>query len=65
MKSIRLAAMSLAVAMSGAMAQDAPYVTPETPLGTGRHPAVMLAEPTLPTHTVYRPKDVATLGGEK
>ncbi|WP_457419382.1 alpha/beta hydrolase [Roseateles sp. P5_E7] len=66
MKSFRLAALlTLALAITSAVAQDAPYVTPDTPLGTGRHPAVMLAEPTLPTHTVYRPKALATLGDEK
>ncbi len=42
-----------------------PYVTPDTPQGTGPHPAIMEADPGLVTHTVYRPKDLAALGKEK
>ena len=41
------------------------YVTPDTPQGTGRYPAVMEADPGLVTHTVYRPADLAALGKEK
>jgi dienelactone hydrolase len=33
--------------------------------GTGSFPAVMEQDPGLPTHTVYRPKDLAALRGEK
>lgn len=36
--------------------------TPSTPAGTGPFPAVMETEPTLPTHTVYRPADLAHAG---
>lgn len=42
-----------------------PYVTPDTPQGTGRYPAVMEADPGLVTHTVYRPANMAALGAEK
>ncbi len=42
-----------------------PYVSPETPQGTGPYPAIMVADPTLPTHTLYRPKDIAAIGKEK
>lgn len=42
-----------------------PYVTPETPQGSGPYPARMEADPRLPTHTVYRPVDLAKLGAEK
>ena len=42
-----------------------PYVTPATPQGTGKYGAVMEADPGLPTHTVYRPADLAKLGAEK
>ena len=33
--------------------------------GTGPYPAVMEHDPGLPTHTVYRPKELAALGGQK
>ena len=33
--------------------------------GTGPFPAVMEQDPGLPTHTIYRPKDLAALGGQK
>src|ERR1022692_4254412 len=33
--------------------------------GTGPFPAVMEQDPGLPTHTVYRPKDLAALRGQK
>src|SRR4051812_4695264 len=42
-----------------------PYVTPETPQGTGPDPAIMEGDPGLATHTIYRPKDLAALGVEK
>ena len=36
-----------------------PYVTPDTPLGTGAYKAVMEVDASLPTHTIYHPKDLA------
>jgi hypothetical protein len=42
-----------------------PYVTPETPQGSGKFGAVMEVDPGLATHTVYRPADLARLGQEK
>lgn len=42
-----------------------PYVTPDTPQGSGPFKAVMEADPGLPTHTVYRPADLARLGGAR
>lgn len=42
-----------------------PYVAPHVPQGSGPHRAVMLVEPSLPTHTVYRPADLAALGARK
>jgi hypothetical protein len=33
--------------------------------GTGPFPAVMETDPGLPTHTIYRPKDIAGLKGQK
>jgi len=30
--------------------------------GTGPYPALMISEPTLPTHTVFRPKDLSPFG---
>jgi hypothetical protein len=48
-----------------ANAQPPAYVTPDTPQGSGKFPAVMEIDPSLPTHTVYHPADLAALGGEK
>ncbi|WP_026354405.1 hypothetical protein [Massilia niastensis] len=42
-----------------------PYVTPDTPQGSGPFGAVMEVDPGLPTHTVYRPADLAKLGNAK
>jgi hypothetical protein len=42
-----------------------PYAGPDTPQGTGPYPAIMVQEKSLPTHTVYRPKDLASLKGQK
>ena len=42
-----------------------PYVTPDTPFGTGAYKAVMEVDAGLPTHTVYHPKDLAALKGKK
>jgi dienelactone hydrolase len=36
-----------------------------TPMGTGPHPAIMEQDPSLPTHTEYRPVNLAALGAEK
>lgn len=33
--------------------------------GTGPYPALMIAESSLPTHTVFRPRDLAPFGGER
>lgn len=37
---------------------------PDTP-GTGPYPALKEVDPTLPDHVVYRPRDLAALGGKK
>ena len=37
---------------------------PDTP-GTGRFPAMKEEVPSLPRHVVYRPSDIAALGGQK
>jgi dienelactone hydrolase len=42
-----------------------PYASPDTPQGSGPFPAVMEADPGLPTHVVYRPARLAALGKEK
>lgn len=42
-----------------------PYVAPDTPQGSGPYPAVMLQDPTLPSHTIYVPAKLSALGGEK
>ena len=39
-----------------------PYHPPETPLGSGPLKAVMIAEPDLPEHIVYRPANLASAG---
>ncbi len=31
------------------------YKTPETPLGSGKYPAIMTTDPTAPEHVIYRP----------
>lgn len=41
------------------------WVSPETPQGSGRFPAVMEVEPSLATHVVYRPANLAALKNEK
>jgi hypothetical protein len=35
------------------------------PGGSGPHPAVMVTDPTLPTHTIYRPVDWNRVGAER
>ena len=42
-----------------------PYVSPDTPQGSGRFGAIMEADAGLPTHTVYRPAKLDALGQEK
>ena len=44
---------------------DASAQTPPTPAGSGPYKAVMEADATLPTHTVYRPADMGQLGNVK
>jgi hypothetical protein len=44
------------------VAPPPPYVSPETPQGSGRFGAVMEADPGLQTHTVYRPADLNAAG---
>jgi dienelactone hydrolase len=46
-------------------AETAVYQSPETPLGSGPYKAVMVSDPSLPTHTEYRPKDLPALGATK
>ena len=41
------------------------YVSPETPQGSGPFKAIMETDAGLPTHTIYRPDDMAALEGEK
>lgn len=38
------------------------YFTPDTPLGTGPHKAIMATDPSLPEHVLYYPKDLAAAG---
>lgn len=64
---MRLARASACLALAGAAAQavaaDAPaHVPADAPQGSGPYPAIMLQEATLPTHTVYRPVDLAGAG---
>lgn len=75
----QLAGLLALAACGAALAQAAPrqphkqfplapppaWVSPATPQGGGRYPAVMEADPGLPGHTVYRPADLAALGGRK
>jgi hypothetical protein len=61
--------IGLALGAASALAQPAaeplPYVAPDVPQGGGPFKAVMRVEPGLPTHTVYRPADLAALGTRK
>jgi dienelactone hydrolase len=51
---------------TGQPASNAPKVLPaNTPLGTGPFKAIMEVDPTLPKHTVYRPKDISAIGSAK
>ena len=38
------------------------YFTPDTPLGSGPHKAIMATDATLPEHVLYYPKDVPAAG---
>jgi dienelactone hydrolase len=40
-------------------------LTELSPGGSGHYPAVMVTDPTLPTHTIYRPADLKGLGTEQ
>jgi glyoxylase-like metal-dependent hydrolase (beta-lactamase superfamily II) len=48
-----------------AAAAAPPYPSASTPLGSGPYRAIMEPATNLPTHTVYRPADPATLGTAK
>lgn len=52
---MKLAFATAALLLAGSAIADTPYVPADTPQGSGPYPAVMLQEPSLPTHTVYRP----------
>jgi dienelactone hydrolase len=54
-----------ALLLGGVARADAPHVAPATPQGSGPYPAIMLQEPTLPTHTVYRPANLDAPGLRK
>lgn len=41
------------------------WVPPDTPVGRGPYPAIMEMVPGLPHHTLYRPADLAALGGRQ
>jgi hypothetical protein len=70
------AASALGFAQQAQPAAPAPAQAPATssapapipaskPLGSGPFKAIMEADPGLPTHTVYRPQDLAALGANK
>ncbi len=42
-----------------------PYEAPGVPQGSGPHRAIMLVEPSLPAHTVYRPANLAVLAAQQ
>jgi dienelactone hydrolase len=46
-------------------AERAAYAAMPDTSGTGRYPAIKLVEPGLADHVVYRPRDLAGLGGRK
>ncbi len=61
-----LALLGAAPSFAGAAQPEAVRTTPiSTPLGTGAFKAIMEVDPGLPTHTVYRPANLAALGGQK
>ena len=49
----------LTLGVCGQAVRLVPYVTPDTPQGAGPFPAIMEQSSRLPTHTVYRPKNLA------
>ena len=57
-----LAFSVLAILSASAFAQAPPRppAGPDTP-GTGPYPAMKEEDPSLPQHTVYRPKDIAAM----
>jgi|CXWL01.1.fsa_nt_gi dienelactone hydrolase len=58
----------VAIAVVSGHAQGAkavPWVPPDTPKGTGSYKALMEMDAMLPTHTVYRPADLAQLGSTR
>jgi predicted dienelactone hydrolase len=57
-------ALVLGLASFGVLVSPAATAA-EAPAGTGPFKALMLADPTLPTHTLYRPADLAALHGAK
>ncbi len=65
MRRALLAAAAAAFATTVLAAEPPPYVAPDVPAGGGPFKAVMRVEPGLPTHTVYRPADLAALGTRK
>ncbi|MFN0124646.1 MAG: alpha/beta hydrolase [Blastocatellia bacterium] len=66
MNSLRVTIAVLCAAVcTFAQAPAIPYVTPDTPFGTGAYKAMMEVDAGLPTHTVYHPKDLAALKGKK
>lgn len=59
---------TLLLAAATAYAQQpppVPWVPPDSPHGTGRYKAIMEMDAMLPTHTVYRPTDLAQFGSLK
>jgi dienelactone hydrolase len=60
-----LVVLLTAVAVAAQTPSAIPYVTPDTPFGTGAYKAVMEVDAGLPTHTVYHPKDLKALKGKK
>ena len=55
----------VALFLAAPVAAQMPYQSPDTPLGTGAYKAVMEVDASLPTHTIYHPKDLAALKGKK
>lgn len=43
----------------------AAYVSPDTPMGTGRFPSILRMDTGLPTHTLYHPAALDRLQGQK
>ena len=68
-RSASIAALSFLLAagpLAAAAQPDAPRAIPAaTPIGDGAYKAIMEADPGLPTHTIYRPADLAAIGKQK